>query len=301
MAEGRIVLSSLVVASLLGAAAASLASTRNQAVLFEGPEAFARGYVRAVQARDFLEAYRYLSAADRRLRDAHQYARQRGAFVGFALEAARKLAAFSDIQLILKRLATDRIQAVPKVRMPEPKRIAPLVKSWDMRQLNSLGPAERAQTLDALERTLRDGALPMIDIVEAPIDLVREGEEWRVFLNWAAGVQLQLALSLSQAPEIEATLSKIGVVVQPGELFDISLRIKNRSSHRNAVRIAHLIEPHKLSNFLDLVECGFIRPVILEPGIERHFDARYLILESLPEGVRQLNLTYEFAILKFQR
>jgi cytochrome c oxidase assembly protein Cox11 len=131
--------------------------------------------------------------------------------------------------------------------------------------------------------------------------LVREGDEWRVFLNWAAGVKLPLRLALSQAPELEVNLSKKELVVQPGELFEISLRIKNRSKKTEVVRIAHVIDPEKMSNFLDLVECGFIMPVTLEPGIERQFDARYLILDSLPEGVRQMNLTYDFALLKFKR
>lgn len=274
------------------------ACASNQDVSFHDPESVTRGYLRAVQARDFIQAHRYLSAADRHLRDINQYARQRGAFVGFALEAARKVAAFNDIQLTLKRLAPDRIQAVAKVRMPEPSRVAPLMKNWDMRQLNALGPRERAQALDVLDRALRDASLPMVDILEPPVDLLREGNEWRVFLNWAAGVKLPLRLSLSQTPELEVNLSKKEVVVQPGELFEISLRIRNRSKNTEVVKIAHVIEPAKLSNFLDLVECGFITPVTLEPGIERQFDARYLIRESLPDEVRQLNLIYEFATLR---
>jgi cytochrome c oxidase assembly protein Cox11 len=91
------------------------------------------------------------------------------------------------------------------------------------------------------------------------------------------------------------------VTVQPGELFELSLRMKNRSRQTAIVRVAHLVDPEKLANFLDLVECGFIRPVTLEPGIERVFDARYLVRGNLPESIRQLTLTYDFALLKFSR
>jgi hypothetical protein len=59
-------------------------------------------------------------------------------------------------------------------------------------------------------------------------------------------------------------------------------------------RIRHLIEPQNLTDFLDFVECGFLLPVTLEPGREQEYAARYLLRGHLPEGVRALNLTYDF-------
>jgi len=62
------------------------------------PTSVTRAYLRAVYARDFAEAYRYVSAEDRRARNLNQYLRQRGPFNGFALEVARMLAAMVEVK-----------------------------------------------------------------------------------------------------------------------------------------------------------------------------------------------------------
>ena len=66
------------------------------------PALVVQAYVRATSARDFIEAYRYISAEDRRVRDLDRYVRQRGALTGFALEAARKLTESVEIKPILR-------------------------------------------------------------------------------------------------------------------------------------------------------------------------------------------------------
>jgi cytochrome c oxidase assembly protein Cox11 len=88
------------------------------------------------------------------------------------------------------------------------------------------------------------------------------------------------------------------VVVYPGDLFEIELKVKNRSSQPVVARIGHLIEPRDVTNFLDFVECGFLLPITLQPGKEQEYSARYLLRGGLPEGVHQLNLTYDFRLLK---
>jgi hypothetical protein len=89
-------------ALLLAALVMTPARAPGQPVPMKDPEAVARAYLRATQARDYVDAYRYISAEDRRIKDVNKYARQRGAFVGFALDATKKLAELSDIQLTQK-------------------------------------------------------------------------------------------------------------------------------------------------------------------------------------------------------
>jgi cytochrome c oxidase assembly protein Cox11 len=110
--------------------------------------------------------------------------------------------------------------------------------------------------------------------------------------------RIPIRLSVSNVSDLDVTLSKNEVVVQPGELFEVSLRIKNRSKQRVNARIDHLIEPRELANYLDLVECGFLVPVTLQPEIEQEYFARYLLRESIPEDVHQLTLTYDFKLRK---
>jgi hypothetical protein len=288
-------LPAIVMMFLLVAAGAKTEAAEKQANLRD-PALVVQGYLRATYAKDYLDAYRYISIADQRVKDVNRYAQQRGAFMGFALEAARKLASFIEIKEIKpaqKQLAPNRIQAVSKVGLAEPA----FLFNMDPWRLNSMSVDERKQLLESWEKKKRDGSLQMIEI-EEKLELVKENDEWRIFLNWAAGVKIPLRLVLSNAADLDASVSKSEVVVQPGDLFEIFLKVRNRSSQPLVARIGHLIEPRDVTNFLDFVECGFLLPVSLQPGKEQEYAARYLLRGNLPEGVQQLNLTYDFRLLK---
>jgi hypothetical protein len=274
---------------LLLLAAAQHLPAAERAVDMSDPTRVVEAYLRATYARDYVDAYRYISTADQRAKDLNRYAQQRGAFMGFALEAARRLASFIEIRSTQRPLAPNRIQAVAKIGVAEPA----LLFNLDARRLNSMSVDERHRLMDSWDKKKRDGSLQMLD-VEEKLELVKDGDQWRIFLNWAAGVKISMRLVLSSAADWEASISKNEVTVQPGDLFDISLKVKNLSNHPVVARIRHLIEPQKLTDFLDFVECGFLLPVTLEPGREQEYAARYLLRGHLPEGIRALNLTYDF-------
>jgi cytochrome c oxidase assembly protein Cox11 len=96
---------------------------------------------------------------------------------------------------------------------------------------------------------------------------------------------------------LEVSLSRSEVIVQPGDVFEVFLTIKNRSSRPIITRIGHLVEPQAIADYLDFVECGFLLPVTLQPG-EQEYSGRYMLRGSIPEGVRQLNVTYDFRPLR---
>jgi hypothetical protein len=246
----------------------------------------------AVYARDFAEAYRYISLEDRQIKDQKLYVQQKGAFTGFSLEATKKLAEFVEIHYDQRRLAPDRIQAVARVKAPDPGKLAALLLDWNTYALNTLPPTERKKIIVALERAHRDGALPMTDR-EEQLQLVKEGDQWRIFLNWAAGIKIPLSVQLPKGSDLDVSLSMSEVVVQPGDVFAVSLKIKNRSTRTIIAAIDHIIEPSSLADALDLAECGFLLPVPIEPG-EHVLSGRYVVRWTIPEGVRGLSLTYEF-------
>ncbi len=217
--------------------------------------------------------------------------------MGSALEIMRKLSSFIEIKPIQKQIAPNRIQAVTKLGIPEPNKLSPLLLNLDLRRLNSLESRDLSQIIETLDKKKRDGSFEMIEI-EEKLELVKEGDEWRIFLNWAVGVKIPFRLALANAADLDVALSKSEVVVYPGDLFEIELKVKNRSSQPVVARIGHLIEPRDVTNFLDFVECGFLLPITLQPGKEQEYSARYLLRGGLPEGVHQLNLTYDFRLLK---
>jgi len=277
---------------LLVAAGTKLEAAELQANLRD-PAVVVQRYLRATYAKDYLDAYRYISSADQRVRSINRYAQQRGAFMGFALEASRKLASFIEINSTQKQLAPDRIQAITQIGLVEPA----FLFNLDLRLLNSMSIDERKQLLESWDKKKREGTFQRIGI-EGKLELVKEDDAWRIFLNWGAGVKIPFQLLLDNAADLDASLSKSEVVVQPGDLFEILLKVKNRSNQPVVARIGHLIEPRDVTHFVDFVECGFLLPIRLEPGKVQEYAARYLLRGNLPEGVRQLNLAYDFRLLK---
>ena len=286
---------SIVLAVLL--AGQSNLSSAERVVNSQDPALVLQAYLRATYARDFVEAYRFISAADHKVRDLNRYVQQRGPFNGFTLEIARKLSESIEIKAMRREDNPGRIQTVVKYKVPDPKKLSLLLLNWDARRLNSLAAAERKQILNMVEKRKHDGSLAMSE-GEEEFELVNENGEWRVFLNWAAGVKIPFRLDLSKSADLAVSLSTNEIVGQPGELFEIVLKIRNRASEPVTARIGHIVEPNTAADYLDFDQCGFLQPVTIAPANEQEFAGTYLLRGSLPEGVRQLILTYDFRLLK---
>ena len=267
-----------------------------EALNLQDPVSVAQAYLRATYARDYIDAYRYLSSEDRRVKDLNRYVQQKGAYYGFTLEAAKKLAEFIDIKPITKAESQNRVQVIAHFKAPDLGKISPLVLGWNTYQLNLLPVPERKKIIENIEKKNHERSLEMRE-GEEKLELIRDGNEWRIFLNWAAGVKIPFRLVLSAAPELEVSVSPREVAIQPGDVFEVFLKIKNRSSRPLIARIGHLVEPQAVADYFDFVECGFLLPVTLQPG-EQEYSGRYMLRGSIPESVHQLSLTYDFKLLQ---
>ncbi len=252
-------------------------------------------YVRAVYARDYKRAYSLISSEDRRLKKQEVYVRERGAFSGFTLEAARRLSSFIEAHPVQTRLNDTRARIKLALKLPDANTLSPLLLEWDEERLNSLPATEHRKILTSIERLNRSGEIPMIEGEEEFL-LFREARGWRVFLNWAAGVRIAFGAVVPTTGILEATPVPKETVVQRGELFTIAYRVKNRSQKSYFGRISHRVEPQALAQYLDLVECALLLPVRLRPGEEEEYSSTYLVRGDLPEGTENLKVTYEFKV-----
>jgi len=189
------------------------------------------------------------------------------------------------------------MQTVASYRVPDPAKISSLLLNWDPYRLNLLQVNDRNRIIEAIEKGKRDGSLDMIE-GEDKFELVKESDEWRIFLNWAAGIKIPLRLELAHAAGLEVALSTSEVVVQPGDLFELTLKIKNRSKQPVTVRIGHLVEPKEIADYLDFLQCGFLLPLTLQPGKAEDYSTTYMLRASIPEGVRRLTLSYDVRLAK---
>lgn len=283
----------LAAAAVLGGMAPGRAAVADQRDAFAALDR----YIRAIYARDYHEAYRLISSRDQRSKDRRAYVRDRGAFSGFTLQAARKLASYIEWQAVETRFEEDQARIKVAVRVPDPSQAASVLHDWNSEHLEALSQAERREILERLDELHRQGQLAMAEGQDT-FELSREGGGWRMALDWAAGVRVSFHPSVNAGVPVQAEVEHAEVASAPGEIFRVALKIKNTGEEQLVARIGHLVDPHELRDYLDLVECGFLLPVTLAPGKEELFTSTYLLRGNLPEGVRRLKVTYALTAVR---
>ena len=248
-------------------------------------------YIKALYARDFRSAYEQISSADQRLKDVHSYSRERGEYRDFALEAARSVAQSVNVRLAELRIDQERAAVKVKVNVPDATKLGPLMLQWDSERLEALSITERKRLLDTIGGQRGDKTMAMVSGEES-FNLVKEAANWKVFLNWAAGIKLTFQPAIPTSSPVQIKIEQTDVASRPGQVFRVAMKIKNTGKQTLLTRIGHLVEPHELREYLDLVDCGFILPVRLQAGKEEEFVTTYLLRGTLPDTVRQLSVTY---------
>lgn len=252
-------------------------------------------YLNFLYARDFRQAYRFISSEDQRLKRQEVYVRERGPFRGFTQDVARKLAELIEIRAVTEQSDGTLHRIRVAMKLPDASGVAPLLLDWDETRLNALSTPERRKILASIDDLARDNKLPMIEGEEEFV-LVKEGAQWKVFLNWAAGVQVNFATNLPAEDAIAAEPLTKGTVARSGDVFTIGFKVKNLTTNEIRTRIVHRIEPQGLAEYLDLVECALLLPVRVRPAEEQIFNSTYVVRGDLPDGIKALTVTYDFKI-----
>ncbi|MGZ8426735.1 MAG: hypothetical protein ACXWYD_17440 [Candidatus Binatia bacterium] len=252
-------------------------------------------YVKALYARDFRAAYEQISSADQRLKDVHSYNRERGEFRDFTLEAARAVAQSVSVRVVELRVDGERGTAKVTANVPDATKLNPLMLDWESERLERLSASERKTLLDTIDRQRRDKKIAMVAGDET-FNLVKEAGGWKLFLNWAAGVKLTFQPAIPASAPVAIRIAESEVTSRPGQVFRVAMKITNTGKQIISTRIGHLIEPPELRDYLDLVDCGFILPLRLQPGKEEEFVTTYLLRGTLPDQVRQLSVTYAVSV-----
>lgn len=252
-------------------------------------------YLKAVYSRDFKEAYRYISGVDQRLKSEKVYTEERGPFTGFTLEAAKKLSQSIEFTPAQVKMNEDRAQITLSFKVPDMSSVEKLLMDWDEERLNALSYNEQRKLLASIDSLNREHRLKLIEGQEE-FALVKEGNAWRLFLDWASGVRVSFTTLTPPNGLIEAKPTIKETITQRNELFTVAYRVKNLTDKDLFARINHRVEPAALAEHLDVVECALLLPVRILPGKEQSYSSTYLIRGDLPDGTKQLKVSYEFKI-----
>jgi hypothetical protein len=250
-----------------------------------------KDYVTAVYARDFEEAYRYLSSDDRKVKDRESYVREKGSYGGFTLRLAKKLGENIDLEALDRKQSGNRAQVKVRFKVPSPEDLSPILFGWDSDTLNSLPTTEQQRLLDRLEELRRDGRLIPVEAQET-YNLVREGSNWKIFFDWASGIKVAFAFSAPPSSRIEAHFADQALIAKVGEPFQVVFNIQNRGTSTLKAKIAHRLEPTAVRERLEMVQCGLLSPVTLPPASEQAFSSVYIITGDFPDSVKGITLTY---------
>lgn len=252
-------------------------------------------YLKASYARDYKQAYRFISAKDRQLKPEKVYVRERGTFSGFTLAAARKLAESIAVEPVEITADGDRTRIRAALKLPDAGSVAPLLMDWDEEKLNALPSADQRKILAAIDRLSRNGTIKTIQ-GEEEFALVKEDKAWRLALDWDAALRVSFASIVPADGAIEAEPIPRETVVKSSEPFRISYRVSNRSGKALRTRIIHKVEPQELREYLDIIECALLLPTSVAAGQQAEYSTTYLVRGDLPESARKFNITYEFKI-----
>src|SRR5215475_12560183 len=253
-----------------------------------------KNYLKARYARDYPDAYRYISSRDQLVWNEKSYASQSESFVGFALELARNIAESMEVWVMEQQMSSGRVHYKIGYRVPTADELSSLLFDWDADKLNALSRPRQAQLLESLWKMKKDGKMIMIEGQET-VDLVSDEGGWKVFLDWASGIKVTLKVDLASSSELDARFVQSELIVKKDEPFQIDLKIKNRSTRPIVARIVHHIEPRDMENHLDMIACGALRPLALQPGDVQQISSAYLIKDGI-RAAEKIDITYELKL-----
>jgi hypothetical protein len=286
----------LVAAFILILPAAFLYNSSAQQTAQTAPFNTVEAYLRSAYARDFKKAYRYISLGDRQLKAERVYVREKGSFNGFPLAVTRKLSEFIELRPLEAVTEQDgRMRVKLEAKYPDANSLSTILLDWDEERLNALPSSTQRDILSNLDQMNRQGEIKTIN-GEEEFTLVKEGTSWRVYLDWAAGVRVSYNAVVPPTQAIDAVPVDKATTIRPSELFTIAYRVKNRTAQTISTRITHRIEPDELKQHLDIIDCALLLPVELGPGEESEFSTTYMVRGDLPEGTKELNVTYDFQV-----
>jgi hypothetical protein len=251
-----------------------------------------RAYLKAIHARDSRSAYRLISAADRKIRDEQTYVKSQESLAGFALLLARQLVADMEVRVLEQDLAVPIARVDVAYQVPTGDELSARLFDWNSQKLNRLAPAEQKQMVADLTELKRRGKMVLIEGRET-FHLVREKTGWKIALNWASRSRVVFKPRVPRGDKLEVQFRRNDFLVGMDEPFQVGFRLKNRSARPIVARLKHKVEPLHLTDHVEMIACGSLAPVRLEPGETRELSSSY-ILGNVPAQSR-IAIIYDFS------
>jgi hypothetical protein len=175
--------------------------------------------------------------------------------------------------------------------VPAADELSELLFEWDPDKLNALSRSQQQQLLETLERTIQNGKMITIKGQES-FNLIADHEGWKIFQDWESATRVGFKIVLPPSAGVEAQLLNSEFLVKREEAFQIVLKIKNRNKQPVLARIVHEVEPADMADSIDMIACGGLQPLMLEPGSVQEISSAYMIKDETRAGTK-VAITYD--------
>ena len=254
------------------------------------PEQVVTRLLRARYVNDAQAVYELASAADRRWRTLEQHQASNPSFPAEFQELIGELARFIDIRSIDQDLHADG--GVVTVHGAAPKANHPEISSLLYGDGAAAAMSLRSRRVE-LRRRGRAGTLPVIAFSEQ-VELVREAERWRVFLDWAVGYTIHFRAEVREQLPFEFTVEPASATVKPGETVAATFHVRNVSQDTVTAKAGHLFDPPLVFLHTELVQCFCFFEDTYAPGEERQLPVVVRLGWDIPSDLGDITMLYEY-------
>ena len=263
------------------------------------PERVAADFLRARYVNDAQEVYALASAADRRYRTLEQHRESHPPFPADYQELIEELARFIEIRTVDAALQPDRglvtvHGSLPNANHPQ---LANLLYGDGGGNEGGAGAAAAGASHRvrgaAIRKQGRAGDLPTIEFTEQ-VELVRDREAWRVYLDWATGHTVNFAAEVREQLPFSFTVEPASVILKPGETATALFRARNLSDRTVKAKAGHLFHPPVAYLHTELLQCFCFFEDTFAPGEEKELPVALRLGWDIPPDATEITMLYEY-------
>jgi hypothetical protein len=257
------------------------------------PDETVRRYIQAVYSRNYAEAFPLISDADKKYKSQDEYLSENVSFTGAAQELTTQLAAYITVENARTEVHGGAATVIVDLKLPDGNdaKLRSLLLEFDEERLQALPESARHQIAESLAEMQERGELPVI-AGEERFALVKEADEWKLFLNWGGTVRVRFVGEVKNDLPWKFEPTQAEVRAPPGETLRTTFRAKNLSDTPVAGKARHVILPTE--EYLEIIQCFcFIRQT-LEPGEEVEMPVFFRVKWDAPPDLESIEVRYEF-------
>ncbi len=270
------------------------------------PDEVALAYARAVYARDYAEAWEFISVGDKQYKTREQYLAENDSFAGLKQELAYVLAGWIQFTNTNVRLEGDRATVTTDVKAPNGNQseVAEILRTAGRE--SELTGAHRGELLDRLQAMVAIGQIEILEgeqtfmLTREPGGLVPRFSPpgWRLVMDWEGAVVVKLTAEVS--PDLPWDFYPLQAEVRalPGETLTAKYRATNRSNLPITGKAKHYILPEEYEKYITTIQCFCFIQQTLQPGESEDMTLIFRVDYDIPAEVREVENRYVFYLLE---